>query len=103
MALGHAYRRINERLRDAGLDQEIIDRIYRVAEALAAECQTGSEAIRLLALKVQVNDVRGERSNGDELWAIVRAKRLHTVMLRRSTQPKTPKALRVQKVTLLPT
>lgn len=37
-------------------------------------------------------------SNGDQVWAIIREGRVHTVMLRRSDQPSTPQALRVRRV-----
>ena len=37
-------------------------------------------------------------SNGDQVWAIIRGGRVHTVMLRRSDQPSTPQALRVRRV-----
>jgi hypothetical protein len=37
-------------------------------------------------------------SNGDEVWAIVRAGAVSTVMFRRADQPATPVALRVERV-----
>jgi len=37
-------------------------------------------------------------SNGDEVWAIVRAGVIRTVMYRRRSQPKTPAALDVERV-----
>lgn len=37
-------------------------------------------------------------SNGDEVWAVLREATITTVMLRRGNQPKTPAALRVNKV-----
>ena len=100
--LHHARLRISERLQDAGLDPDIIQRIYQAAEALAAASPTSSEAIRLLVLDRQVNKAYGARSNGNELWAIIRDRRLITVMLRCDYQPKTRASLRVEKVTVLP-
>ena len=98
----HARLRTTERLRDAGLDLDIIQRIYQAAEALASASPPPSEAIRLLVLDRQVNELYGTRSNGNELWAIIRNRRLVTVMLRCDNQAKTRAALRVEKVTVLP-
>ena len=98
----HALHQTTQRLRDAGIEAPIIAKIYRAAEGLAALSSVGAEAIRLLKLSAQVNQAYGLRSNGDEVWAIIRNRQLKTVMLRRSSQPQTPAAFRVEKVTVLP-
>ena len=59
------------------------------------------EAMRLLTLPSQVGEAWGDRSNGNQVWAIVRYGELRTVMLRRSTQPATPQAFNVDKVTIV--
>lgn len=100
-ATHHSHQRIEERMADAGYDLDTITKVFAAAKALAKASTVKSEAIRLLKLNGQTNQAWGERSNGDELWAIIRDGRLVTVMLRRSTQPKTPEALKVQKVTVI--
>ena len=97
----HARQRTSERLRDAGLDPGTIERIYQAAESLASVSPPPSEAIRLLALNRQVNTLYGSRSNGNEVWAIIRNRQLITVMLRCDNQPKTKASLRVEKVTVI--
>lgn len=97
----HAQARIRERLGDAGFDPITIGKVFDAAQALARRSTADSEAIRLLRLDSQVNTAYGERSNGDNLWAIIRNGRLATMMLRRSNQPSTTTALRVDKVTII--
>lgn len=96
----HAQQRTVERLTDAGMSKVGIDKVYHVANYLESKV-TGDTAVRLLVLPQRVNAAWGERSNGDQVWAIYRDGRLATVMLRRSTQPETPEALRVDKVVRL--
>lgn len=57
-------------------------------------------------LLARLSSKRGERygegaSNGDTLWAILRDRKVVTIMRRRSTQPSTPAALRVDEVVRL--
>jgi hypothetical protein len=97
----HAYDRVTERLTEAGYDQQTIDRVYWAAEQLAAKSTSDSEAIRLINLGEMVGESWSDRSNGSQVWAIVRNRHLVTVMLRRATQPSTPAALKVTKVTII--
>jgi hypothetical protein len=86
---------------EAGFSAETIEKVYWAAGQLAAASSAPSEALRLVNLKSQVGLAWSDRSNGDEVWAIVRNRRLVTIMLRRNTQPKTPAALKVDRVTLV--
>lgn len=97
----HAYQRVTERLTKAGFDQDTINKVYRVAEYLASQSTATSEAIRLLSLPKMVGEAWGDESNGSTVWAIVRNGHLVTIMLRRDTQPSTPKALKVSKVRIV--
>lgn len=97
----HAYERVTERLSEAGYDQATIEKVYEAAEMLARQSKASSEAIRLLNLSGQVGKAWSDRSNGDAVWAIIRGQRLVTIMLRRSTQPSTASALKVEKVTII--
>jgi len=97
----HAFERINNRLVETGLTLAQIRMLELLAGIKARNSTVNSEAIRLCELSQQVNTPWGSRSNGNEVWAIVRQKDLVTVMLRRATQPKTTEALRVEKVTIL--
>ena len=97
----HANERITERMSEAGFDTDTITKVYTAAELLAERSEWDSEAILLITLPEQVGAAWGERSNGNEVWAIVRRNYLVTTMLRRSTQPKTPEALKVSHVTLI--
>jgi hypothetical protein len=96
----HAQERTRERLSDAGMHESAINTVFRVAKYL--ECKvTGDTAVRLLVLPQRINAAWGERSNGDQVWGIYRNGTLATVMLRRSTQPETAEALRVDRVVIL--
>jgi hypothetical protein len=99
----HAFERINNRLVETGLTLAQIRMLELLAGIMAHNSTVNSEAIRLceLSQQVNINTSWGNRSNGNEVWAIVRQKDLVTVMLRRATQPKTTEALRVEKVTIL--
>lgn len=78
---GHAWMRINERLKD-----ERIQFTPRVAARVedAARVARGSRAMLLTRLPKSVGTY--DTSNGDEVWAIIREARVVTIMLRRSTQ-----------------
>lgn len=97
----HANQRIAERLGDAGFDALTIGQLFDAAVALAKRSTAPSEAVRMLHLGGQVNSVGGNDSNGDNLWAIIRGRELVTMMFRRSDQPATATALRVDKVTVI--
>lgn len=97
----HAYERVTERMSEAGFDQETIDKVYAIAEHLASQSTESSEALRLLDLGEMVGKAWDDRSNGSQVWAIVRNASLVTIMLRRRTQPSTPEALKVRKVRII--
>lgn len=59
---------------------------------------TGSHAVRILKLDGRRGTYAG--SNGDEVWCVVREGKVHTVMLRRSTQPRNAQAFEVDRVHL---
>lgn len=97
--LSHAKQRATTRLLyDVGMLPEEIDALIERAEQYAVTSSAPSEAIMLHRLKKQVNQAWGAKSNGNEVWAIIRDNHLVTIMLRRSTQPKDPKAFSVQNV-----
>jgi len=93
----HSLERIQERLEDAGIAEANIRTLAAILDNVAAT-QNGNVAIKALTLKGQVNAAYGNRSNGDTVYAIVRNRKITTVFLRRSTQPSTPAALRVDRV-----
>lgn len=97
----HAWQRVDERMAECGFDADTRDKVFQAARLLAAQSGAESEALRLLILPEQVGESWGDRSNGDTVIAIVRNRRLATVMLRRSTQPFTPEALDVKRVTII--
>lgn len=80
------------------------DKAVDIADALSRKInghmRAGSFAVRVTRLDAQVNDAWGNESNGDEVWAIVRDKVVKTIMYRRSSQPATAEALRVDAVVL---
>src|SRR5690606_34994624 len=92
----HAYERITTRLKEAGFDATTIDKLGQLID-LAAERtnRVRSMAIRVLELSEQVGEAWSDRSNGNQVWAIVRNQKVVTVMLRRATQPATAQAMRV--------
>lgn len=98
--MGHAEDRVTERLTDAGWNSANIRKVYTVAEHVARACKRDT-AICILTLPERVNEAWGERSNGNQVWAISRNGELKTVMLRRDTQPSTPAKLRVDEVKFL--
>lgn len=99
MALSaHAIGRASERLAAAGEDPSLV---LRQAEQVARAYPSTSVAVRMRVLPAAFGDVRGgpeRQSNGDEAWAICRNGYVRTVMLRRSTQPRSPEAFGVSLV-----
>jgi hypothetical protein len=96
---GHAVDRALGRLADAGIDgRAVLDRAARVA----AKVRDDSAAILMVRLPAIAGDAHGDfygrASNGDDVWAIIRRNKVVTLMLRRSAQPATPDALRVDRV-----
>jgi hypothetical protein len=95
----HAAERVDERLAQAGWDTPQRDQLMGFAERWAERTDAFSEAVRLQVLPTLVGTKYGDESNGNEVWAVYRSKRLITVMLRRDEQPDAN--LRVDKVTRL--
>lgn len=93
---GHAWERIADRLHP---DERTL--AVRRAEEWLQWQPRGRAAVRLLQLTRQRNEPWSDVSNGDEVWAILDGCVVITVMLRRSTQPKTAESLRVDRVVLL--
>lgn len=96
----HAYRRTVERLTPAE-QSEFFNRLTVLESYARRHAQGHDWAIRLMKLQGQRNDAWSDESNGDEVWCILRRGELKTVMLRRSSQPPTAQALRVDKVVFL--
>lgn len=96
----HSLARISERLTDAGISEANQAQLARIVDVAAARTNEAT-AIQVLDLGQQVNEAWGDRSNGNLVFAIVRGGRVITAFLRRSTQPNTPEALRVDTVTSL--
>lgn len=92
----HAGERAAERLTAAGIDPAVV---MREADVIARRFATTSIAVRLRALSAKYGDNRADvlsrESNGDEVWAVCREGTVRTVMLRRSTQPRTKEAFGV--------
>ena len=92
----HSIQRIAERLTaDEGRRAEML------LAGIEKQNLEGSWAVRLFTIGGQRNDAWSDISNGDAVWAIVRGGTVATVMLRRSTQPSTPEAMRVDRVAIL--
>lgn len=93
----HGNERLFSRLQMSGVPSA---QIAYLATALAdfAKKQKADTAVRVTVLSKQ--EVTHGTSNGEEVWAIIRGGSVVTVMNRRGTQPKTPQALRVDKVFL---
>jgi len=92
----HAFQRIEERLTED--ERTLVRARCEGLSQLFADRRDISIAVLVLRLKAQRNRAWGEVSNGDQVWAIVRGGRVKTVMLRRSTQPATADAMRVDHV-----
>lgn len=96
----HARNERVSRLVEAGMSDEQITRLLSIADKLAGSVRT-SAAIRLAKLSNQVGQAWGEKSNGNQVWAIMRQGRCVTFMLRRETQPSTPEAMGVERVYMM--
>lgn len=94
----HANGRVIERLEDAGFSNAKIDKIGSALDYIAPRFNRDT-ALKVLDLQGMVGKAWTDRSNGDQVWAIIRNRQVVTVMLRRSTQPATTSALRVAQVT----
>ena len=98
----HARERANERMLEAGIDPRLV---LAVATKVASAHSTIDLAVRLAVLPQscgdQRDDVLSRESNGNEVWAICRGGHVVTIMLRRSTQPRTAAAFGVQRVARL--
>lgn len=88
----HAMERATGRLGEV-IAPDIVKALCTLAEKAAETCH-GSTAIKLAKLAF-VGAAWSNKSNGDTLFAIVRDRRVVTYMFRRSTQPFTTEALRV--------
>lgn len=94
----HANERVRTRLAASGLRLT-----ERALERLAAYAATeSSAAFKLAQVPGPVGVPMSDESNGDELWAVVRDYNVTTLMFRRSTQPATCGALRVDTVHHVP-
>lgn len=96
----HAHDRVNERLTEAGYQDNHIRAVWHIINAIAAKAISDT-AVRILTLPYTVGEAWGDRSNGNQLWAIYRGREVRTVMFRRDTQPSDPGAFRVDNVMFL--
>jgi hypothetical protein len=93
----HAAERALGRLAEAGINgAAVLSRAERLARKLDPSLSYG-------VLMATLPEPRGGRpwgaeSNGNEVWAIIRQRRVVTLMLRRSEQRRTPEAMRVDRV-----
>lgn len=90
---GHVWERLAERMQP----WERGGAVLRTSCYIKAH-PTGSHAVRILKLDGRRGTWAG--SNGDEVWAILRAGKVRTVMLRRSSQPRHARAFDVDQVHL---
>ena len=86
----HARQRLRERVPRASLC-----RVLRRLACVAHRADGRSYAVVVSRLRRQVGRAWGGASNGDLVVAVLRNRRVSTVMLRRSSQPFTPRALGV--------
>lgn len=98
MINNHSKGRIGNRLLKAGVIPRVIHPKIEF-ELLMVE-PGEAVAVLVMVLEEQVNEAWSEKSNGDEVWTIIRNQKLVTLMLRRHTQPKTPLALKVDRVVI---
>lgn len=70
--------------------------VIRRAQSFTTE--PGNLAVCLCLLPAHLRTTDTDASNGDAIWAVIRNHHLITLMLRRSTQPATPAALKVDTV-----
>jgi hypothetical protein len=94
---GHVYERLLERCTDAERERAVA-----LATAFSKAHPRGSHAVKLMNLGKQRGLAWQDRSNGDQVWAIVRGGQVKTIMLRRSTQPTRAAAFDVDQVHLTP-
>jgi len=95
----HALARLDNRIAETGLD---LDATVREVESIAQ--QHKSIAVLVIQLRKEYGDTNGRRpyvcresSNGDQVWAVCRDGAVVTWMFRRSNQPQSPAALRVER------
>jgi len=95
----HASERAFERLSEAGINPATV---MREASTIAKAYSAHSLAVRMRQLTMIHGDTKAafmeRESNGDEVWAVCRHGSVTTIMLRRSTQPRTPAAFGVDRV-----
>ena len=94
----HAIDRTSERLAECGEDPRLV---MSEARRIAAAHADKDLAVRMRVLDTAYGDTSGgsdRQSNGDEVWAVCRHGVVRTMMLRRSSQPRTPDAFRVDLV-----
>jgi hypothetical protein len=76
-----------------------IDKVGRVAERVAQAFSDRDVASRIATCPYRATGTDTgyltRESNGDEVWVVARRGTVVTVLLRRSTQPATPEAFRV--------
>jgi hypothetical protein len=94
----HATDRALDRLALAGIPPKaVLDRAAKIAARL-----DHSAAVRMVRLDNAVGDsnpdIYSRDSNGNDFWVVIRGKRVVTNFWRRSTQPATPDAFRVDRV-----
>jgi len=89
----HAAERAIVRLGDLRSDLRLT--ATRRAVAFAVGHPRGSYAVRVMRDATMHGVPWSESSNGTDVWAIIRDGEVRTMMYRRSSQPATPKALRV--------
>jgi hypothetical protein len=97
----HSTQRAVERMTQAGLNAgRVLDLAAQVAKATRE-----ATAVLIVTLPDRVGDDRDDiltrESNGNEVWSICRDQRVITLMLRRSNQPHSADALKVDKVLTL--
>jgi hypothetical protein len=92
--LPHAHARALERASKAGLSPS---KVLAAATWAAGRCDRDT-AVRLAEVAAMVGQPWSDESNGDHLYAIIRGGRVVTILWRRSTQPASPEAFRVQRV-----
>jgi len=96
--VNHAEHRLLERvMKQARISEDDALQLLSEAKLKAEMCEFKSQAVRLKTINFQ-GKAWTNKSNGDEIWAIIRSNKLITIMFRRSTQPKTCEALRVDNI-----
>ena len=97
----HSTERAIERMAQAGLNPQAV---LALADQVARSTSVAT-AVLIVTLPDRAGDDRDDiltrESNGNEVWSINRDGRIITLMLRRSNQPHTADALRVNRVMAL--